>query len=172
MMARLCDWISRRLWVYRKGHLLHADGSLYMGRWTLFETRWLSARLHHIATPDLDRHLHDHPWNFLSIVLAGGYVEERPWTIEPCFWSDSDSEIKIASYRSPGSVALRRATDRHLISFVQSDTWSLFIYGRVRQWWGFFTPAGKVFWKNYPSCHDAVVQAERPGEPDFVKAKA
>ena len=63
---------------YRKGDLLHPDGSPYMERRTLFESEFLSARLHHIVSRDRDPHMHDHPWNFLSVVLTGGYWEARP----------------------------------------------------------------------------------------------
>jgi hypothetical protein len=34
---------------------------------------------------------------------------------------------------------------------VYPDTWTLMIYGPIRQWWGFFTPRGKVYWRDYPS---------------------
>lgn len=132
---------------YRKGHLYHPDGSLYMGRYALFETRWLSARVHHIATADHDRHLHDHPWNFASLVLRGGYVEQRPVSIEPCF-AVADEETE-SMYRPAGSIAFRRATDRHADSVAQPDTWTLFVYGAIRQWWGFYTRHGKIHWRDY-----------------------
>jgi hypothetical protein len=35
-------------------------------------------KLHHILRSDEDRDCHDHPWSFLSIILAGGYFEHRP----------------------------------------------------------------------------------------------
>lgn len=62
-------------------HLYHADGSLYMARYWLRRhaagsSAW-AARVHYLATPDEDRHLHDHPWDFVSIVLRGG-VEGDP----------------------------------------------------------------------------------------------
>src|SRR5258708_30113311 len=67
-----------------------ADDSLYMGRdWLM--PRWMmrpdpendgalkpkpwvpaALRLHHIVRADLDRHFHDHPSTFVSIVLRGG----------------------------------------------------------------------------------------------------
>lgn len=133
--------------VYRKGHIYGNDGSLYMGRYTLFETDGLSARVHQIARPDHDRHLHDHPWNFASYVLRGGYTEQRPIDVNPCF--QGDSEDCNSTYRAKGSWAWRHATDRHRISDVQPDTWTLFVYGRLAQWWGFYTPAGKIYWKDY-----------------------
>lgn len=170
MMQRLCQWLSRRLRVTEQGHLLHADGSLYMGRWEFFRSRLFWPRLHYIATPDLDRHLHDHPASFFSLVLAGGYAEERPATIDPCFRPDVGKEATIKSWRGPGSFAFRRACDRHKISYVLPNTYTLFIFfGGKQHWWGFYTPAGKIFWKDYPSYHEAGppigVDGSGTGEP-------
>lgn len=139
---------------YRKGHLLHADGSAYMERFSLFETRCLGARLHHIVTHDYDRVMHDHPWSFVAVMLSGGYAESRPVDpLHPTF-SPAGREIDYVTTRFAGSVALRRATDRHRIVSVLPNTWTLFIYGPIRQWWGFFAPQGKVYWKDYPTVHD------------------
>lgn len=68
------------------------DEDLYMDRWWLFNPyrkdaagnqvparwRWLpSIRVHHIVRPDDDEHEHNHPWFARSIILRGGYLEER-----------------------------------------------------------------------------------------------
>lgn len=148
-IADFLIWLAQKK-VYRKGHLYHDDGSLYMKRFCLFETKWLSARVHHIVTKDSDRHMHDHPWSFLSYVLRGSYEEVRPIDVEPCF-DGNGSEYRRYSVRQAGSWAFRRATDRHAIIWISQsyETWTLFIYGPIRQWWGFFTPSGKVYWKDY-----------------------
>lgn len=139
-------------------HLYHADGSVYMERWHLLQRHWwtfgIRMRVHRIATPDLDRHLHDHPWPFLSIVLQGFYVEERPLERDPCF--AGDYELCYLTQRKAGSIAYRRPTDRHRICHIsEGGVWTIFVTGPARQWWGFFTPGGKVFWRDYPSCHAA-----------------
>lgn len=46
----------------------------YMHRWIL-RTPWGTLRLHHILRSDDDRHLHDHPFDFTSFLLTGGYLE-------------------------------------------------------------------------------------------------
>lgn len=141
-------------------HLYHADGTLYMGRWWLLQPRWwtlgIAVRVHHIATPDLDRHLHDHPWPFLSIVLRGWYVESRPISRAPCFREDADEEICYLTQRHAGSVAYRASTDRHrIIHLSQESVWTVVITGpKSRTWWGFFTRAGKIYWRDYPSVHE------------------
>ena len=132
-------------------HLHHADGSVYMGRWWLFRTPWLSARIHHIATPDFDRHFHDHPFGFVSVILSGWYVERRPTSVDPCFDGASGRETGVIAHRRTGSVAWRRCTDRHIIDRVSpGGAWTLVFVTPKRQWWGFYTPEGKVFWADYP----------------------
>lgn len=161
LVRRLIGWWCVRSRVYREGHLMHADGSLYMGRWRLFETRWISARLHYIASDDADRVLHDHPWNFMSLVLSGGYIEQRPITVEPCFpllrnGQRADWEAVTLHPRTAGSVAFRRATERHRVVDVAPRTYTLFIYWQKTQWWGFYTREGKVHWRDFVSCHTTI----------------
>lgn len=154
-MSRILAWLRDALLAisrpYAQGHLFHEDGSLYMQRWQLVRLGRWNLRLHDIRTADLDRHLHDHPWNFLSLVLAGGYIELRPVATDPCFVGDT--ERVIARHRLPGSVAFRRATDRHRIAHVRPGTVTLILTWPKVHWWGFFTPTGKVWWRDYPSCH-------------------
>lgn len=134
--------------VYRNGHLHHADGSLYMGRYSLFETKHLSARVHFLATPDSDHVLHDHPWDFLSVILCGGYTELRPRQQTPV-WRRDGTELTYAVRRNTGSIAFRRATDRHLISEIDAGTWTLFLYGRFQNDWGHYLHTGKMHWREY-----------------------
>jgi len=149
IIDRLIRLLTRR-GEYRKGHIHGPDGTLYMERFALFETRWLSARVHHIVRPDMDRHMHDHPAPFLSLVLKGWYREARPMTVEPCFYG-CDDEIEFLTTRKAGSIAYRPATERHRITMVSpGGVWTVFVFiGGRRQWWGFFTPAGKVHWQDY-----------------------
>ena len=146
-------------------HLRHADGSLYMERfWLVRPGRWLpfAVRLHQIRTADYDRHFHDHPWNFVSVVLRGYYIERRPDEIDPCFgrYGDSDVELQHSVHRNQYSIAYRRCTDRHLIVWVAPGTWTLVITSRKRHWWGFYTPAGKVHWRDYESVHNCTAAGE------------
>lgn len=59
-------------------HIYNKTGELYMSRWWLLKERsWLpyAARVHFIALPDDDRHHHDHPYDYRSIILKGCYAE-------------------------------------------------------------------------------------------------
>lgn len=58
-----------------KKHLFRADGALYLVRYTLLWLPFLKIRLHHILLSDTECP-HDHPWDFVSIILKGGYREQ------------------------------------------------------------------------------------------------
>lgn len=53
-------------------------GELHFQRYAIFETPILSLYIHKIYKRDEDLHLHNHPWNFITMVLDGGYEELLP----------------------------------------------------------------------------------------------
>lgn len=152
------QWLLDKLIAFAKRtpylHLYHVDRSPYMERWWIIEGRWLSIKLHHICTPDYDRHMHDHPWWFASLILRGWYVEHLPMC-EPAEFVDG-RELSRKAMRHAGSFAFRRLGARHLISEVAPEgVWTLFINGPRAKQWGFHTETGWIYWKDYPSCHAA-----------------
>lgn len=145
-------WIANRLIARAKqtpySDILSPDGSgVYMGRWWLFnpydnETRetkhgWcpISVRIHHILQPDGDRDLHDHPWNARTIILKGGYLEER----------EDSVRLRVA-----GDTSRLRFGEYHRISSVLSGgAVTLFITGKYRGTWGFRVNGKKIPWRKY-----------------------
>lgn len=128
------------------------DGSPYLTRFRILQTPWFGIYLHRIHTHDTDRDLHDHPWTFLSIVLLGGYVEER----ETFSWPDRDWKA-----RKPLSFALRRATDPHrIVKLTRKPTWTLLFVGPRRRDWGFHTATGWVDWRTYLKGMDHVTMTD------------
>jgi len=163
----LRDWIMRRA---ARTPYWHLDG--YMSRYWLFGGsyrddrataerdwkgsrldrwigRWVAARVHHIHRSDDDRHLHDHPFWSISIVLQGGYYEVLPdrQGQHPHY----DDLCAYSRWVSPGKIVFRRGTDRHrlLLPENQGPTVSLFIMGPKTNEWGFYTDRGKVHWREY-----------------------
>lgn len=51
-------------------------GELHFRRYRLFWTPWFALYIHRIYKADEDPYPHSHPWNFISLILNGGYIEE------------------------------------------------------------------------------------------------
>lgn len=117
----------------------------YMIRWRLIETPWFGVFFHRILRDDSDRHLHDHPWPFTSIMLRSGYVEHLPGG-PVCSWHFGD-------------VVRHRATDLHRVTLHRDadgnprPAWSLVLIGRRVRDWGFQTEAGWIQWEEYLATH-------------------
>jgi hypothetical protein len=131
----------------------------YLLRWHLLpKGRWpINIYLHHMIRDDDDRALHDHPWWFVSVILAGGYNEILPR--EPRIWMRSAhtdwerGQYRVAlthvisRERRPGTVLFRRAVDIHRLELrrpchLGGESWSLVITGRPRRRWGFYCRSG------------------------------
>lgn len=111
------------------------DGGLYMRRWRI-GPRWLpSVRAHHILKSDSDRHLHDHPFDFVSIMLKGSYAEIR------------DNRLPPKRYFAP-CVLFRRAETAHRLIVIE-PVWTLVLRGPIRRRWGFHTGDGWVYHRDY-----------------------
>lgn len=132
------------------------DDTLYMERYWLFNPYDpdtglrkikflpLSMRLHVIRRPDLDRHMHDHGWNFRTIVLNGWYREERP-----AFGQMQDQPRDLMT-RKAGDTAKLKYGHFHRIAEVPEDgVVTLFIMWRKRGTWGFLVDGKKVHWETY-----------------------
>jgi hypothetical protein len=139
---------------------------VYMRRW-LFPPRWLKSkfwrrlpglRIHNIRESDGDRELHDHPFDFVSVVLKGGYWEHT-----------ADGKQK---FYGPGSILFRKAETLHRLELPMKwslcdsphcpyegrheavthecqDAWTFVLRGPIRRPWGFMTATGWVHWEQF-----------------------
>jgi hypothetical protein len=110
----------------------------YMHRWIL-TMPWGTLRLHKILRSDSDRHLHDHPWDFTSLILRGSYVELTP--------------TGTTTY-SPGDINRKKAEDIHRLVLTNGSVWTFVVSGPKRRSWGFHTEAGWVHWREYTTERD------------------
>lgn len=104
----------------------------YMTRLTLLRIPGLQVMLHWLRQPDHARDPHDHPWSFASIVLRGGYVEDRIELDHGERWEIGRKTRKIrwlnfCDSRTP-----------HRIVWVEPRTLTLVITGGKRKSWGFY----------------------------------
>jgi hypothetical protein len=111
------------------------DDVPYMTRYYLTRNLTATIRLHHLHTSDPGRDLHDHPWDFVSLLLTGAYRETTP---------DGDVE-----YEAP-CIVTRQAEQLHRLELLDGPMWTLVTTGSVRRQWGFGTAAGWVPAREYP----------------------
>lgn len=93
-----------------------------MERWVL-NVGLFSIRIHHWRSSDDGRFFHDHPWNFITLVLRGSYVDV----------STSGRESMTL-----GTIRYRSATHAHTTEVAPSGCWTIVLTGPVVRRWGFW----------------------------------
>jgi len=105
----------------------------YLTRWRLIQTPWFGVYLHRMDGPDSRPTLHDHPWEFASIILRGGYREV--YNAEPARSALTD-DYRI---HRAGDVNRLHVTDGHYIrELFRVPTWTLMLVGRRQRTWGYW----------------------------------
>jgi hypothetical protein len=116
-------------WCFWRWSTIDAD---HIERLHIVKTPWFAVCLHWLNAPDAEPWLHDHPVSFLSIILRGGYTEQRgPYFRRRKWWN------------------FIRAWDCHVITAVQPGTVTLCLMGPKVREWGFHTDKGWVCWRDY-----------------------
>jgi hypothetical protein len=116
------------------------EGELHFRRWRLLSTPWFSIYIHGIYKEDEDLHLHDHPWNYLSIILRG-YFSEKTLDYDVITdakskeWKSRRIEEKVVG---PSSFIKRKAETFHKIQKLHSKSvYTLFFVGKKFREWGY-----------------------------------
>lgn len=108
----------------------------YMHRYYLFlkdrKTFPFNLLLHTIVRSD-DPYYHDHPWDYTTIILKGGYWEHTP------IFDDKSGKIigDNRKWRGPGSIISRKSTDFHWLEMGPAPAVTLFIPKKRCREWGF-----------------------------------
>lgn len=146
-MGEISKEYSSPRWAFMRPRVMGGEDNPYMRRLYVIQTPWFGIMFHRIYRPDKQRDLHDHPWNFVSFVLRGSYVEDVPVTDE-----DENSDANGNKPRLVRWFNWKRAEDRHSIRSVsRSPIWTLVFTGRKRRKWGFWVDGGTrwVLWSEY-----------------------
>lgn len=94
----------------------------YLYRWTFIFFNF-SIRLHHWIRSDDKRHFHDHPFNFISIILKNHYVNVSP-----------SGRVKVKA----GSFWYSDGHNIHYLDIPRGGAWTLLFCGRPYKKWGFY----------------------------------
>jgi hypothetical protein len=131
-------YVTTRRWK----HIADIDepGAIYLSRLFLVKTRLLGVYLHVIRRPDYARCSHDHPWPFVTVILAGGYEEEVAGKLAGKLY-----------VRRPGYVGYRpKAFEHRITRLLTARALTLVIRGPDSIEWGFRLRSGrKVSWQEY-----------------------
>lgn len=145
---KLLKWLLKLI-TLKPHFIIGGFAAPYMLRWFLIPRNpWFNVYLHKFLRDDDDRALHDHPWNFLSFMLKGAYVETRPCG----FMGGRYVEHR---QRCAPSIAYRRATDRHCVTLLKDQAgnpipcWTVVVTGPKLREWGFWCPKGFVVWQKF-----------------------
>lgn len=127
--------------------VIRRDGSDYLWRWHVAGNRnGRGIYLHHFIKGDNDPDPHSHPWPFTTLVLSGGYTDER-WKID-----DTTGCAVIEGHETcrPGRLYSRKAHHIHRVLLPPGKKgWTLVFRGKRICDWGFYVGNRFVHWKNY-----------------------
>lgn len=131
----------------RKNIFCSGTDLLYLTRWEFRLPFGYGIYLHRFHESDV-RVFHDHPWDFISIILWGGYKEFSP-DRNPRGYPNGNPKTVVCRYRGLFSTARRRAEDLHYVRLIKDSAWTLVLRGPRRREWGFQTSTGWVKWDEY-----------------------
>ena len=117
------------------------ENVLHFKRWNILSTKWFSIYIHKIYKHDEDLHPHSHPWDFISIILFGGYTEKLYQFIYDFVRQSNYQEIE----RSIFSFAIRKKSDFHKVVSLKKDkpvTTLVIAWNRTDGEWGYLTESG------------------------------
>lgn len=103
----------------------------YLIRITLFACKWFTIKIHKALVSDTGVP-HDHPWNYCSLILWGGYWEE---TVD----SDVRTNWFEKKWYGPGSLLLRKGDKLHRL-VIPEGKYSISLIITTKKWrdWGFW----------------------------------
>jgi len=111
----------------------------YLHRWWLWpKNKYFCVYLHHFIGSDQDRHMHDHPWDSTSFLIAGKVSE---------FYETSSETGYFEMER--WKPMHRTAEHRHIVSIEPPEAWTIFITWKKRRTWGFWIEGEFMHWEDY-----------------------
>lgn len=108
----------------------------YNYRWVLDLGKLGSVRVHHWVRSDDKRAKHDHPSDFVTLVISGGYVDRSALAIS----TEDDVEL-INGLERMGRWSLRhrKATHIHTVDVDPGGCWTLLYFWPPSRTWGFWS---------------------------------
>jgi hypothetical protein len=170
MLNKLINKVAQAIcnWCERTGRVFYITGgpngkTVYLVRYIPFKSKLACLYIHRFMRSDAD-YPHDHPWNFFTYVISGGY-DEVFYNKKPEIQNGTFAALwtKTINRRLPGSIAYRKATDVHQVvvdrdyemSEIEQAPFTVCLIGPRLREWGFWPLEGKgttwIDWRKYLS---------------------
>lgn len=147
--------------------IVNCFGDKYLTRWYLFRRKSMGLFLHLFHRSDEDRAFHDHPWNFISLILWRGYHEHTDIRCTLCVGGlgynafspvacprCNGTEIERVKRRKyPGMILYRPAEWAHRVELLDGKpALTLILRFKNRREWGYHLATGWLshdkWWSN------------------------
>ena len=113
--------------LFLKKEIKSKEGILHFKRWQLLKTPWFSIYIHGIYKSDEDKHLHDHPWDYISFSFYGRFIEKNKGTYK-CKY------LYVPTFK----IIKRKAEHLHSIhKLLTKSVYTFFIAFKRRREWGY-----------------------------------
>lgn len=148
-------------WGVFNKRVIHIDGNVHLIRYKLINTPFGGIYIHRFMRPDMDRHMHDHPWNFATFILNGSYTEL--FDPLPNLYGMSPGPTYKRYWRKL-SFHRMHTNQAHMVTKISNYTplITLVFVGPKKDDWGFYTLNGWVQWEKY----DRIAKSWREGLTD------
>lgn len=156
------SWFYRLLCKLLPFIVIMKDGKPYLTRWFLngipnYTPNERKLYLHRFHQSDRDRALHNHPWPGHSLILKGGYYEERRTLlrVHTDIGGKVTHEYSPSSFKKVGFLSRNHLSvnDFHCATLLNEDegAWTLFWTGKRSQDWGFLTREDEKYtpWREF-----------------------
>jgi hypothetical protein len=134
-------------WVFMEKYVIGDPADPYLIRWRLFECPWFRIYFHRILKSDGDRDLHDHPYNFVSLIVKG-YYWEKTQIPNPKFTHGMTRYGWLSINRKKAHESHQIVLERDYLGF-PITAWTLMFAGRRLRTWGFHTEEGFIPYDDY-----------------------
>lgn len=133
--------LIRDSWLHRVDYRVDGETLPRMSKWRLVATPLFQIFVHRFYGPDWSQDPHDHPADFVSIGLAGSYVE--------AVYDESGGVVDQKTWRAPW---FRRFPARHIhrtVGVGPKGALTVCFVGPIRQSWSFYIGSEQIQSRDY-----------------------
>jgi len=122
--------------VFLTKEIISKEGEVFFRRYRLLSTPVCNIYVHNLLKSDQDLEPHTHPWNFISLILKGGYIED--YVVGPHHKNTCHDYIE--SYRNivkAGDFVMHSYSDAHKIQLTDDNVWTAVFTWGTKEPWGY-----------------------------------